>query len=50
MTFNDLTTSLRQGKLTAVNVLRAFQRRAASEDERLNFVTEPLDPLQAEVW
>lgn len=37
------------GELKAVTVLRAFQRQAASEDEKYNFVTEPLDPESTEV-
>lgn len=49
MSFDDLSTALRQGHLKAVNVLRAFQRKAATEDEQLNFVAEPLDPVAAEV-
>ena len=35
--------------MKAITVLRAFQRKAAGEDEKYNFVTEPFDPLHAEV-
>ena len=49
MEFKDLIGALHEGHLTAVKVLRAFQRKAAVEDERLNFVCEPFDPVQAEV-
>ncbi|XP_067950847.1 fatty-acid amide hydrolase 1-like [Watersipora subatra] len=48
MKFNDLSNSLRQGRLTALEVLRAFQRKAAVEDERFNFIAEPLDSSVAE--
>jgi len=45
--FDDLQSTLKSRKLTCVKVLHAYEFVAAEQNERLNFIVEPV--LGAEV-
>ncbi|XP_033730515.1 uncharacterized protein LOC117319916, partial [Pecten maximus] len=42
MTAVELQNALQSGKLKAMDVLLAYQRKAIQENDKLNFITEPI--------
>ncbi|XP_060079740.1 vitamin D3 hydroxylase-associated protein-like [Ylistrum balloti] len=48
MTVMELHNALQSGKLKAVDVLLAYQRKAMQENDRLNFMTEPIHGAMGE--
>jgi len=49
MNFADLTKSLKDGGLKVVTVVRAFQRKAAIENQNFNFICMPINADDVEV-
>lgn len=47
LSLRDLQHKLREGKLTAVEVLRAYQRKALKVNEAINCITEPIWEAEA---
>ncbi|KAF6041397.1 faah-1 [Bugula neritina] len=50
MNFADLTKSLKDGGLKVVTVVRAFQRKAAIENQNFNFICMPIDADDVEEY